>query len=83
LYCVVSVSFRLNPPSRFRCYLFISHASQSYLEHVKIVPAARKTAIDVWCDFVDDRKDGAVCARSDAVWICGIAAAAEIVWSGE
>ena len=55
------------------CLVFvISHAAEANLEHIEIVPAARHPTINVWGDFVQDMKDGAVVSWSNTVRVARI-----------
>lgn len=53
------------------------------LEHIKIVPSTRETAVDVRHDSVDDGEHRAVSARSNAGRVGGIIARAKIVWASK
>jgi hypothetical protein len=64
-------------------YLLVGHTTETHFEHVQVVPTAREAAVNIRRDFVDDGKNRAMRARSDAVRICGIAARTKIIWSGE
>ena len=79
----VSVLERTILSNKWSAYLFITHTAQAYFEHIEIIPAARKSTVDVRRNLVDYGENRTVRTRSDAVRVCGISAPTKVVWSGE